>query len=97
MPEEKKLVQKGKSLQEFRQQFDKGFIVPQKIRAGLKALAGGWEYEVNFAKLAGVNLSDLAAFRDQFSDYWVALAGESRGRRAWAATPSLAKAMREML
>lgn len=82
----------GKSLAEFRAVYDKATIVPAKIRAGLKALAGGWEYEVSFARLAGVSLQDLGNFRDQFAEHVVALRDH---RRAWAATPALAGQMRE--
>ena len=84
----------GRSLSEFRQTYDKSAIVPAKVKAALKAIGSGWEYEVQFAKLAGVSLVDLATFRDQFSDHIVVV---ERTKRAWAGTVATANAMREML
>jgi hypothetical protein len=86
----------GRKLADFRATFDKAFIVPQKIKAALAALGkAAWEYEVDFAKLAGVSLADLGRFRDQFADYVVTVNRESR--RAWAGSTATARAMREML
>lgn len=85
----------GKSLTEFRQAYDKSLIVPQRIREGLKALGEGWEYESQFARLAGLSLPDLGNFRDQFSDHIVVLRRD--GKRAWAGTAALAARMREMI
>lgn len=85
----------GRSLSDFRSAYDKDFIIPTKIKDGLKTLAGGWEYEVTFAKIAGVSLSDLAAYRDQFAAYVVVVKRD--GKRAWAGSASMAKAMREMV
>lgn len=84
----------GKTLAEFRLTYDKATIVPAKIKAGLKALGGGWEYEVQFAKLAGVSLADLGMFRDQFAAHVVSL---RESRRAWAGTAAVANQMREMI
>jgi hypothetical protein len=85
-----------KSLADFRQTYDRSFIIPGKIRAALKALgSGGWEYEVDFCKRAGVSPHDLSTYREPFSDYFVSLGRE--GRRAWAGSPGMARAMKEML
>lgn len=84
----------GRPLAEFRKQYDKGYIVPARVKEALRGLGAGWEYEVQFARMAGVSLSDLGNFRDQFADHVVCLHG---ARRAWAGTPATAKAMREML
>jgi len=84
----------GRTLSEFRSTYDKGTIIPAKVKAALKTLGSGWEYEVQFAKLAGVSLSDLGNFRDQFSDHVVTL---RESRRAWAGTKATATAMKEML
>jgi transposase len=83
----------GRSLAEFRATYDKDTIVPGKIRAALKVL-DVWQYEAQFAKLAGVSLSDLGNYRDKFAGYVVAL---RESRRAWAKTTAIAKAMREMI
>ena len=84
----------GRSLSEFRNTYDKSTIIPSKVKAALKTLGSGWEYEVQFAKLAGVSLSDLGNFRDQFADHVVTL---RESRRAWAGTKATATAMKEML
>jgi len=87
---------KGKTLADFRAQYDKSFIVPQRVREGLRKLgASGWEYEVEFAKIAGVSLADLGRFRDQFADYVIQIGRDSR--RAWAGSKAMAQAMREAL
>jgi hypothetical protein len=86
---------KGRSLAEFRNAYDKSTIIPGKVKAALKALGSGWEYEVDFAKMAGVSLGDLGKFRDQFAEYVVQIGRDSR--RAWAGTKATADAMRDML
>jgi hypothetical protein len=91
-----KPIAKARTLTEFRAQYDKGYIVPARVKDALKRLgASGWEYEVDFAKLAGVALADLGRFRDQFADFVVAIGRDSR--RAWAGSKATANAMREML
>ena len=89
------VVAKRKTLAEFRATYDKATIVPAKLRAAIKSLGqGGWEYEVQFSHNAGVSLSDLANFRDQFSKYVVAL---REGRRVWAGSPKTAQIMKEII
>ena len=85
----------GKSLGEFRATYDRNFIVPQKIKAALAKLRGGWEYEVDFARLAGASLMDIGRVREQFADHLVVVGRD--GRRAWAGTKATAEAMRKML
>ncbi len=84
----------GRSLNEFRLTYDKDTIIPAKVKTALRQLGQGWEYEVQFAKIAGVSLADLGNYRDQFADHVVTL---RESRRAWAGTTATAKAMREML
>jgi hypothetical protein len=85
----------GKSLADFRLAYDKDTIIPAKVRAGIAALGRtGWDYEVQFARAAGVSLADLAAYRDQFAAFVVTL---REGRRAWAGSVAAAKQMREMI
>ena len=69
--------------------------MPWKVREALRILGNGWEYEVAFAKAAGVSLADLATYRDQFAAHVVQLSRE--GRRAWAGTKAAADQMRKML
>ncbi|MBM4296596.1 MAG: hypothetical protein FJ143_02535 [Deltaproteobacteria bacterium] len=85
----------GRKLEEFRDTYDKSVIIPRRIRDGLKTLNGGWLYEVQFAKHAGVSLPDLSNFREQFAEHLVVVRRD--GKRAWAATPAIAAKMREML
>jgi hypothetical protein len=88
---------RGKSLAEFRAQYDKATIIPARVRAGLKTIgAQGWEYEVQFAKIAGVSLADLGRVRDEFAENHVVTIGRD-SRRAWAGSRATAAAMREML
>jgi hypothetical protein len=88
-------VKKGKTLADFRNTYDKATIVPSKVKAAIKEIgASGWEYESQFAKLAGVSLSDLGMFRDEFAGYVVNLRDS---RRAWAGSEKTAKTMREMI
>lgn len=96
-PKKKENPGKGvkKTLSDFRASYDKAFIVPKKVRDGIKLLgSAGWEYEVAFAKLAGVSLADLGNFRDLFTDYIVNL---KDSRRAWAGSVKTAKIMRDMI
>ena len=87
---------KGRSLEEFRGQHDKDYIVPKRLREALKVLgASGWEYEALFARLAGVGLADLANYRELFADYVVAV--QRDGKRAWAGSPAMAAKMRAMV
>lgn len=88
-------TQHGRSLVEFRNTYDKSTIVPNKIKDALRTIGSGWEYEVAFAKLAGVSLADLGLFRDAFAAHVVQIGRE--GRRAWAGTKNTAEVMRRML
>ncbi len=91
-----KVVSKvGKSLAEFKQTYDKDTIVPQKIRDALEQLGEGWEYEAPFAKLAGISMTDMGTYREQFADYIVYLRRDAK--KVWAGTKKLAVQMREML
>lgn len=87
----------GRSIDEFKASYDKSYIVPSKIKAALQKLDHSWLYEVDFAKLAGVNLADLGAFRPAFEDHVVVLSGQDRGKRVWTGTKAAATKMREML
>lgn len=86
----------GKSLEAFRAAHDKNYIVPGKINGALTKLgAEGWEYEVDFMKLAQLSTTDLAAFRDQFTDHIVEVGGRNP-KRVWVGTKAFAKKLREM-
>ena len=84
----------ARSLSEFKATYDKSYIIPRAIKAGLKLLGSGWEYETAFAKMINVSLQDLSAYRDEFAAHIVSL---REGRRAWAGRASVADEMRSML
>lgn len=89
---------KGRSVKEFRAAHDKNYIVPANIKQGLELLGpDGWEYELAFQKLAGVNNVDLARFREQFDAHVVNVGTMRDPRRVWAGSVGLAKKLREML
>jgi hypothetical protein len=83
-----------KGIADFRNLYDKDTIVPLKIRAAIKRLTpSGWEYEMVFAKDAGVGSADMATYRDQFADYVVV----TRDRKVWAGSVKLANELRRMI
>jgi transcriptional regulator with XRE-family HTH domain len=85
-----------KTLADFRKEYDKDYIVPEKIKQALKDLGpDGWEYESLFSKQAGVSMADLSAYREGFSDFVVVLRRESK--RIWAGSKKLAAQLREMI
>ncbi len=84
----------GRSLIEFRQQYDKDYIIPHKVKAQVQDMGASWLYESEFAKAAGVSLADLGNYRDQFADLVVTMRDS---RRVWAGTAKLAQQLREMI
>lgn len=85
-----------RSLQDFRAAHDKSFIIPNKVREGLKQLGSGWEYEVEFLRRCGVCTTDLSRYRDGFEDYIVMTAGRNP-KRIWTGSKEMANKMREMV
>lgn len=86
----------GRSLEEFRANHDKSFIVPGRIKAALEKLGNGWQSELEFAKLAGVSMTDLGAYRAQFEAFVVPVSRDG-SRRVWAGSKTVAEKMREMV
>lgn len=84
-----------KNLSDFRQQYDKSYIVPNRVKTALRELGPSWEYESQFVKLVGVTLADLGNVGEQFIEHVVVLGRD--GRRAWAGTVATAEAMKKML
>jgi len=85
----------GRNLTEFKQTYDKDTVVPKKINLALKTLGPkNWEYETEFAKIAGVSMADMGTYRQQFMDLVVTL---REGRKVWAGSKSLADEMRSLL
>lgn len=89
-----KPAKSGRSIGEFRSAHDKSFIVPKKIRDGLKQLGDGWAYEGEFLKIAGLSTTDLANFREEFLDDHTVMV--DRTKRVWCGTKSFAEKIREM-
>jgi hypothetical protein len=86
----------GKDLAAFRAAHDKSFIVPQKIKAGLAALGDSWEYEAEFIKRCGSSQTDFAAYRDEFSDFFIEARGTGKTpKRVWTGTKAFAAKIRE--
>lgn len=87
----------GKSIADFRAAHDKSYIIPQRIREGLKRLGDGWEYEGEFIKLCGgMAQQEFARYRDAFKDHVVTTTGKNP-KRCWAGTKQTAEKLREML
>lgn len=85
---------KRKSIADFRSAYDKSFIVPKRVKAALAELGAGWEYEVDFAKMAGISLRDLGMFADQFAPHVIQV---REGRRIWTGSKKVADQMRQMI
>lgn len=93
------MASKAKTIADFKAAHDPDVIVPTKIRAALASLvkegAENWEYELDFAKRAGINNTQLGAYRDQFSDHIVLAANTGRTpKRAWVGDAKVAKKLR---
>lgn len=91
-----KVRNKGKDLAQFRAAHDKSFIVPKKIREALAELGDGWEYEKEFVQRCGLAQVDFAAYRDEFTEYYVSVGGKNP-KRCWAGTKTYAKKMQDNL
>jgi hypothetical protein len=83
----------GRNLAAFKQTYHKDTIIPAKIKAGLKSLGAAWEYEVEFVRRCGVSQSDMATYRDGFSDNWLQLRD---GKKVWSSV-AMVKQMKGML
>lgn len=84
----------GKTIDDFRAQHDKSFIVPKKIREGLEKLGDSWEYEVEFMKRCSLSTTDLSTYRPQFMEFVVETNGKNQ-KRVWAGTKHFAAKLRE--
>lgn len=94
---EPKTVKGGKTKEDFRASFDKNFIIPRKLQEAINKLgADQWEFEMEFARAAGVSQTDLGRFRDQFEEYLVVTTGKNP-KRVWCGSRELAAELREML
>lgn len=61
---------KPKSIEDFRKAHDQSFIVPERFKAGIKAMGpNGWMYMGDFMREYKINPAQGTAYRDQFSGY----------------------------
>lgn len=93
-----------KDTEAFRAAFDPAVINPNKIRAGLAALAkaegaDAWEEEVHFLRRAGINAQTVAPHREAFKAHIVeAKKPKSSGTiNVWFVDVKAAAAMRKAL
>lgn len=96
------MASKARTAADFEAAHDKSIIVPNAIRAGIAAMLKlgpqHFEYDEGFRALSGLQASELAAYRDQFKQYWLITPGRSSnkgGKRAWFGNPKLAAKYRE--
>lgn len=99
MSEKKARPTGGKSLEAFRAAHDRDYIIPARIKESLNELGESWEYEADFIRRCGVSQIDFAAYRDQFTDFFINTDGShrNRGKRVWAGTKAFAAKLREVL
>jgi len=88
---------------EFRKQYDKNVIIPERIKAGLAKLAKvradgtGWKTDQVFIKdFAGVSNTDFGMFREQFLSYAVNVGTERQPRWVWFGTEKAAAEARKI-
>ncbi len=95
-------AKKARTADDWQASHDPDVIIPNKIRAALAALLKQgpehYEYEADFAKLAGVSLPKLAQYRAQFDSH-IVLGEDPTGRRTsqrgWFGNPKTAKRLRD--
>lgn len=85
----------GRSISDFRRQYDKDTIVPAKIRAALKTLGSAWVYEKEFVKMADVSFADIGNYREMFEDFFITL--PNKGKRVWGGTAKFVKQLSEVI
>jgi hypothetical protein len=84
----------GRSDSEFMQLHDEEYIIPEKIKEGLKTLGKGWLYNQDFATLCGISTGALSAYRSQFKDHFVKLKDD---KLAWFGNKERAEFWRQKL
>ena len=90
-----------KTVADFRSAHDPNVIIPTKINAALAAMRKEgpeqWDYEGDFLRRAGINVTQLSRFRDQFSAYVIEASGVNNkaARRIWFGDCKVASKIRE--
>ena len=93
-----KPAKKGNTVSDFRQENIPSVRIPARIREGfakMKAEGFAYMYNMDFARLSGVNAADLNTYHEQFSSQTHELGNSSRSKLVWFATPALKKAALE--
>jgi hypothetical protein len=87
----------GRDINAFRESHDKNYIVPKKIEEALKALGPDkWEYSADFIKLCDISVTDMAMFRESFSDFWLEVGSKTK-KIVWCGSKGLATKLRQMV
>jgi len=90
----------GRSIEDFRKTHAKSYVIPRKIEEALKKLGDGWEYHLEFLRLADVSPNDAVHYAEQFEEYQLVTSniGGSGGKtkRIWCGTKELAAKLRAM-
>jgi hypothetical protein len=84
---------KVKSVDQFRDLYDKDTIIPRKIEAGIASLGDGWVYESEFSRLAEVSHSQLSTYREGYLDHVV----QTPDKKIWVGDVKIAQKMRELV
>lgn len=93
-----KPVAAAKNIADFRAAHDNDFIVPNKIRDGIKRLGvDRWMYEQDFAKFCNIGHAQFSIYRDQFSEYIVLTSGGNNAKRVWTGSSDFANRLRAMV
>jgi len=85
------------SIEDIQASHDQDYMIPRAIEVGIDNIGEDAAlYEHDFAKLAGVSITELSRYRDQFADYW---AETKRGgkRRIWAGSSKMADEIRRRI
>jgi hypothetical protein len=90
---------RGRNLEAFRENHDRAFIVPKRIRDGLESLGDSWEYEAEFIRRCGVATHEFSTYRDLFADFCIETPSVNGGRpkRVYAGTRTFAAKLRAAL
>lgn len=90
---------RGRGLEAFRENHDRAFIVPKRIRDGLESLGDSWEYEAEFIRRCNVASHEFANYRDLFKDFCIETPSTNgaRGKRVYAGTRTFAAKLRAAL
>lgn len=90
----------AKTLNSFREKFDRSVVVPNKIKAALQSLLDehgpeAWESEGEIIKRSGISMTDMGEFREMFEKHIVKVRERNRDeRRIWFGDAKVAAKVR---